>query len=157
MIEDLSPPQQRGKWTLYVPKRHIIQSIETPKKAKISLRLELNFLLMKEWINFIQHLCSFVPFKSKHILRPRHYNKKFHVPLKIVKIRAQLSVDARMLKTSLSKLHDFCYSMIAHTSPFFLYHPSYYQIWIKVIICETDKITILNCELCPQSYLRGLS
>ena len=40
---------------------------------------------------------------------------------------------------------------------FFVYQCSYYQIWINVTICETDSIMILNCELCPQSYLTGLS
>ena len=40
---------------------------------------------------------------------------------------------------------------------FFLYQYSYYQMRIKVTICETDSIMILKCELCPQSYLTGLS
>ena len=38
-----------------------------------------------------------------------------------------------------------------------MYQCSYYQKWIKVTICETDSIMILNYELCPQSYLTGLS
>ena len=39
-----------------------------------------------------------------------------------------------------------------------MYQPSYYQIRIKVTLCQKDSIMTLNCELCQssQSYLAGL-
>ena len=33
-----------------------------------------------------------------------------------------------------------------------LYQPSYYQIWIKVTICQTDSIMTLNCELFQSEF-----
>ena len=56
-----SPPSREGS-AHYVSKMHSLETIETPKKAKNSLRLELNFLLMQEGTNFIQRLCFFAPF-----------------------------------------------------------------------------------------------
>ena len=57
-----------------------------------------------------------------------------------------------MLNTCISKLHDLCYFMIAHTQPFFVYQPSYYQIWTNVRICQTDLIMTLNCGLCQSGF-----
>ena len=33
-----------------------------------------------------------------------------------------------------------------------VYQPSYYQIWIKVTICQSDSIMTLNCELFQSEF-----
>ena len=33
-----------------------------------------------------------------------------------------------------------------------MYQAGYYQIWIKVTICQTDSIMTLNCELCQSEF-----
>ena len=53
-------------------------------------------------------------------------------PKKCLSVRTKLSVEARILKTCLEKLHDLCYLMIAHTWPFFMYQPSYHQYELKL-------------------------
>ena len=61
-----------------------------------------------------------------------------------------------MLKTFLSKLHDFRYFMIAHTYVFFVNKSSYYQIRIKVTIYQLWLLT-MNCgKESSQSYLAGM-
>ena len=57
-----------------------------------------------------------------------------------------------MLKICLHKLHDLCYFMITHTYNFFVYQPSYYQIQIKVTVCQTESIMTLNCELSQSGF-----
>ena len=61
-----------------------------------------------------------------------------------------------MLNTCVKKLHNFCYFIIAHNQPFFLFQPIYYLIQFKVTMCQTNLI--MNCvKVGSESYLAGLS
>ena len=89
--------------------------------------------------------------KSMHIYRPGIKVKIWIIFCKKEsRVRTQLSVDARTLKTCLRKLHDLSYFMIAHR--FFVYEPSYYATRIKVTICQIDSVMTLNSELCQSEF-----
>ena len=49
-------------------------------------------------------------------------------------------------KTCLEKLHELRYFMI------FVHQPSYYQIWVKVITCQTDSVLTLSCQLYQSGF-----
>ena len=70
----------------------------------------------------------------------------------MISVRSYLSVNARMLRTCFRKIYNLRYFMIAHTLPFFVCQPRYYQMQVKTTLYQTESIMTLNCDLCQGGF-----
>ena len=75
----------------------------------------------------------------------RHYEEiVYFLPLSFQKFLVLIRSISKVWKDKMTLKPSSGFELV--------YWPIYYQIWIKVTICQTDSVMTFNCELCQNEF-----